>query len=173
MQYRLLENPDALRRRFADTFVQPYAQFRASHAQWISRLRTEFDENYYAQMYMWDRLVPGSRVLSFAETLKLLNGRTGEVLLLTEAPVCVARDFCQLGKGIAAAADARELAACAEEEWFTEFALAEQGRYLADPVLPTDIYIFDESFRWCIILTHETDETESAESRLCLLVGEP
>lgn len=154
MQYRLLENPEALRRRFVDTFVQPYADFRASHAKWISRLRTEFDETYYAQMYMWDRLAPDSRDISFDEALKLLKERTGEVMLLTEATECVAR----------------ELATCAEYEWFTEYALAEQGRYLADPVLPSDVYIFDESYRWCIILTHETDETEAAESRLCLLV---
>ena len=91
--------------------MQPYADFRASHTQWISRLRTEFNESYYSQMYMWDRLAPGSRVISFAEALKLLKGRTGEVLLLMEALECVARDVCQLGKGNAAAADARELEA--------------------------------------------------------------
>lgn len=175
MRYRLLENPDALRRRFMDAFVLPYEDFRAVHAWWIGRLRTEFDEAYYDKMYMWDRLTPGSRILSFGEALKFLHAREGEVLFLTEAPECVAQDFCQLYKDrkYVASADARELAECAEQEWFTDYALAEQGCYLADPVLPSDVYIFDESFRWCIVLTHETDETEAAESRLCLLAGEP
>lgn len=167
MRCRLLDNPDRLRQKFRETFVLNYDAFCALHSGWMER----YDEAHYAKMYLWDRFGPESRQISFAEALSFLKTRGGEVWFLTEDPECMAVDFCRLDKQkrYVAAASRAELAALTEYEWFTEYELAEQGRYLADPVLPSDFYVFDESFRWCLVFTHETDWDETPDSRVCFL----
>lgn len=40
------------------------------------------------------------------------------------------------------------------------------------PVLPEDIYVFDRTVSWTLILTHETYETEE-QKRICVRVGVP
>ncbi len=123
-------------------------------------------------MFLWDRLGPEAREVSFGDALEYLKKQDQEVLFLTESAECCVREFSLLNSRVefVAAAPARWLAEQAAFEWFTEYELAEQGCYLADPLLPSEVYIFDESYTWCLILTHETDETEAAESRLCLLI---
>ena len=168
MQYRFLDNPDRLRRKFRETFVLNYDAFCALHPGWADR----YDRTHFETMYLWDRFVPESRQISFSEARVFLKARHGEVWFLTEEPACIAVDFCQLDKHkrYVAAASPAELAELAAYEWFTEFELADQGRYLADPVLPSDFYVFDESFRWCLVFTHETDWDEKPDSRVCFQV---
>lgn len=173
MNYRLLQESKTIRGRFLDSFIQPYSEFVSTHSEWIASLRTAFNRGYYDSMFMWDRLKPGAREISFADALTLLKSKMEEVYFLAEVPKCTAREFCRLNSRIefTAAAVPGELAECICYEWFTEYELFEQGCYLADPILPSDLYVFDETYSWCIIFTHETDETESAESRFCLCIG--
>jgi len=167
MQYRFLNDPQTIRKKFVGKFLLPFEDFSALHPNWAER----YDEVYYAGMYMWDRFIPAGKQISFAEALIFLKARDGEVWFLTEGPECIATDFCQLDKQrrYVAAASAGELAKLAECEWFAEYELAEQGCYLADPVLPSDFYVFDGSFCWCLVFTHETDLDEKPESRVCFL----
>lgn len=168
MRYRFLETPDRIRQKFRETFVLTPDALRALYPGWAER----YDENHYKTMYLWDCFCPESRQISFAGALAFLKDRSGEVWFLTEEPECIAMDFCRLDKQkrYVAAASSAELAELAEYEWFAEYELAEQGCYLADPVLPSDFYVFDESFRWCLVFTHETDWDETPDLRLCLLV---
>lgn len=172
MEYRLLSNPGEIRRLFMERYVESYEEFRERHKEWIARLHTAFHKEYYDKMFMWDRLIPGSCAIRFADALARLKNNTGEVLFLTESTQCGTRQFCRLNNRdeFAAAADGKDLAQCISYEWYTECELFEQGRCLADPILPSDLYVFDGSLSWCLIFTHETDETESADSRFCLFV---
>ena len=176
IRYRLLSEHQEIRSKFIDTFVTPFSEFAISHTEWISEMYEkcgmEFDEKYYSEMFMWDRVTKDDRVISFADALAILRSMNTEVFFITEDFKCKSYDFCKLNKQIeyVAASKAQELADCISFEWFTVYELLEQNQYLADSTLPSDLYVFDKSFTWCLIFTHETDETESAESRLCILV---
>lgn len=170
MEYRLLSNPAGIRRWFIDQFVESFEEFCEHHKEWIARLHTEFSREYYDKMFMWDRMIQSAHEISFADALARLKSKTTEVLFLTESSQCGTQQFCRLNSQseFVAAADAKALAECISYEWFTEHELFEQGCYLPDPILPSDLYVFDESFSWCLVFTHETDETESTDSRFCL-----
>lgn len=174
MNYKLLDNHRVIRKKFLDQFIASYSEFLSSHSDWVSKIPIDFTETFFEKMFMWDRLRLQAREIPFDDAIRLLRCKNQEVLFLTESPKCVVREFCKLNnrEEYVAAAAAAELADRAEYEWYAEYELAEKGRYLANSILPTDLYIFDESFSWCIILTHETDETESAASRFCLFIGE-
>ena len=177
MNYRLLPEHSEIRSRFIDTFVASYSEFAVTHKDWICELREkhgiEFDEKYYSEMYMWDRITKNDRVISFADALNLLRNKNEEVLFLTEDPKCRIYDFCELNKEtyFVAVSLAQELAECISYEWFTSYELIAQYCYLADKILPEDLYVFDRSFTWCLVFTHETtDENQTAESRLCIFI---
>lgn len=172
MEYRLLPNPEQVRRLFIGEFVESYELFSIHHEEWIARFHTVFTKEYYDQMFMWERIIKNACEISFTDALAALKNKTGEILFLTESPHCYTRQFCRLNNQneFTAVADAKELAECISYEWFAEYELCEQDCYLADPILPSEVYVFDESFAWCLIFTHETDETESLDSRFCLLI---
>ncbi|MCH5279644.1 MAG: hypothetical protein J1E60_07650 [Christensenellaceae bacterium] len=147
MKYRLLREPKRIHKAFTDKFVQSYSEFVDSHSEWISSLKMEFNEEYYSKMYMWERIIDDAHVISFVDALELLKGKSGEVLFLTEPPNELIGDFSKLNnKNVyAAASTAQELAECIVHEWFTKYELFEQGCYLVDPILPDEVYVFDES----------------------------
>ncbi|MBQ7344765.1 MAG: hypothetical protein IJW45_01720 [Oscillospiraceae bacterium] len=172
MDYRLLPDHRHLRRIFTDKFLLPYSSFTATHEDWISGLCEPFDEAYYETMFMWDKMDPNAKVIPFSHAMDLLDDKPGEVTFLTEAPPCRVKYFCKLDSQIefVAAADPKELSRCIAQEWFDTYELEEQGLQLADPILPDDLYVFDDTFSWCLVFTHETNESRSPHSRLCLLI---
>ena len=174
MEYRLLQNPEQIRRKFARAFLESYESFSVHHKEWIAKLPIAFNKEFYDTMFMWDRIIEPACRICFADALEVLNHKKCDVLFLTESPQSCSRQRCRLNNQFqyVAVADAQALAECISYEWFTEYELLEQGRYLADPILPSEVYVFDKSFSWCLIFTHETDETETAESRLCLFIGD-
>ena len=172
MEYRLLSNPEHIRNLFIKEFVESYESFSIHHEEWIAGLHTEFSREYYDKMFMWDRKLQSARNISFVDALTVLKNKTGEVLFLTESSQCPVKEFCKLNnkEQFVATASAKELAECISYEWFTEYELCEKDCYLSDPILPSEVYVFDDSFTWCLIFTHETDETETADSRFCLYI---
>ena len=75
--------------------------------------------------------------------------------------------------------NAKELADLIEYEWYEPVRLDALGMYLAHPVLPADLYVFDASMEHLLVFTHETDYWEledeqpmkCAESRFCMMCG--
>lgn len=86
MNYSLLQESKTIRGRFLDSFIQPYSEFVSTHSEWIASLRTAFNRGYYDSMFMWDRLKPGAREISFADALTLLKSKMEEVYFLAEVP---------------------------------------------------------------------------------------
>ena len=176
MNYKLLPEPQKIRQKFIDTFVLSYSEFISLHKEYISGLQAEFNEEYYNQMFMWDRIIKSAREISFSDALALLKNKTGEILFLTEfynSTEFSGHEFTILNaySEFTAASYPQELAECISHEWFTMYELYEKDSYRDDWILPQDLYVFDKSFSWCLIFTHETDwETESADSRVCLYV---
>ncbi len=172
MEYTLLPNQAQIRHLFIEEFVSSYESFSIQNKEWTARLRTDFTKEYYDKMFMWDRTIKSAHKIRFSDALAVLMAKECEVLFLTEAPQWPIQEFCKLNNQneFAASADAKDLAKCISYEWFAQYELFEQGRYLADTILPSDLYVFDETYSWCLIFTHETDETETAASRVCLVI---
>lgn len=175
MNYKLLPEPQKIRSKFIDTFVLTYSEFVSLNGKNISELHTGFNEKHYSKMFMWDKIIKSAREISFADALTLLKNKTGEVLFLTEFyntdPVGHEFSILNAHNEFAAVSSPQELAECISYEWFTMYELYEHESYRDDWIIPQDLYVFDESFSWCLIFTHETDfETESADSRFCLYI---
>ncbi len=167
MKYEMLENPGVIRRAFESRFICTWEEFQAEHADFIARCAGDgyaVDLSWYQRAFLWDKLHRGEAVVSFAEALEFLRKHPGPVLVLSdEEPEVILR------------CDAPALADRARWEWFQDYRLQEEDRYLADVLLEQDTYICDEAMTWLVVLTHEsnwtlTDSRERAASRYCLLV---
>lgn len=66
-----------------------------------------------------------------------------------------------------------ELGRFAADEWNAEIEAEKHDCYIEYPRFPSDIYVFDESFSWFVIFTHESDEYERLSpddiERLCII----
>lgn len=175
MEYKLLTNSKTIRSLFIAQFVESFEEFSEHHQEFISRLRTAFNREYYDKMFMWDRIWKNVRQISFADALDILKKKEQPVLFLTESPQVEVREYCKLNNQceFVAQAEASDLAECISYEWFAEYKLLAQNCSLADPILPSDLYVFDDSYTWCLIFTHETDDWdnwENADARVCFLI---
>lgn len=185
MKMTFLENPPELRSRFFRRFVLTWEEFQVHHADWIAKLAEKsytIDLKWYEQAYMWDRMSHDFPRVSFREALAFLRAREVPVIFLSEAPGHHSRPRLSWEKvhhtDFAVTCDATQLADLIEAEWFEEYRLAEENMYNPDPVLPSDVYVFDRDMTWCAVFTHETtdwdseltDPMKAAESRYCILV---
>lgn len=184
MEIKLLENAEEIRKRFIECFVMSWKEFQIKQKDWIAKMAESnypIDIEWYEQAYMWDRMDTEFPRVSMKEALAFLREHHDDVLFMSEdvshhAPRHL---FFQNEKhiGFVARTASEELAALVEEEWFEDYRLGMQNMYNPYPVLPTDLYVFDFSMKWCVVFTHETTDWESeiddpmkaADSRYCII----
>lgn len=173
MEYTYLENHIAIRKEFLRRFTMPYGAFCESHAQWFANLppfyRAQYTQAYFLRLPYSDRLSPEFSPVSFEEALDQLR-RMPEAYFLTCEPGGVMCDYAVFGTGHlwAARTTGPELADAIREEWFETYALWEQDLNNPDPLFASEIYAFTPDYTQAVIFTHETDETEQPETRICL-----
>lgn len=179
MKMKFLDNTRNIRESFIKTFVMSWEEFQVEQKDLIENMakkNCQIDIVFYEQSYMWDRMRPNSPCVSMKEALAFLRGHSGSVLFMSENSEVP----CNRGKmpvNFIAEADAHTLADRIEQEWYDSYRLAEQNMYDPDAFLPSDIYVFDFSMKWCVVFTHETTDWESeldnpmkaAESRCCIV----
>lgn len=174
MKYSLLSDHLQIRKRFLLRFTLAYPDFcrirRERMRRWPERYRDQFTESYYERIPYSDRLIPAFRPLSFVDALAQLRSWARPARFLTNGPDSLCHDHTILGNQTlyCALADPRELADRLEFEWFEEYRLFEEMMHLPDAIFPSELYVFDEQMSRCLIFTHETDETELPETRICL-----
>lgn len=171
MDYEYLPDPIEIHDRFLRRYTLPYGAFCRRHADWLAKLpmtfRRSYTQDYFARLPYSDRLVPEFTVLSFEDALAQLRGM-GTVTFLTSPPGGVLRDHARFGteRLWAARAEGTWLSEAVREDWFRTYALWDQGMYDPEPLFGSEVYAFSDSA--CLIFTHETDETELPETRICL-----
>lgn len=71
-------------------------------------------------------------------------------------------------------ADGAELGRLSVNEWNAELDAEKHDCYIEYPQLPSDIYVFDESFSWYVVFTHEFDDCDSPDDivRHCIIFSE-
>lgn len=185
MNFTLLKDPDGIRARFREKFVPAWAEFQVHHANWIAEVAARnyvIDADWYAQSYMWERFPPDVPYATMEEALSFLRTRTDSVYLISEAANHHSHPRLSIAgvhhTNFAALCNATELADLIKHEWFEDYRLSMQNMYDPDPVLPSELYIFDPEMTWCAVFTHETTDWESelddpmkaAQSRYCMIL---
>ena len=172
MKYQLLSHPNTIRSKFMKRFVMSYEEFCALYPD------TRISETSYHSLYMWDRMIDRYEQITFEMALKMLRNKGDNVIFISESQDVSAYYHCEMQNwwedinGAAATADMAELVERISYEWYTSYEMWEQGCQFEDYLLPDDLYVFDDTYSWCIIFTHETvDYSEKAEARLCFCIN--
>ena len=184
MKILLLDNNDEIRKNFIRRFVMSWDEFQVELKDFIDEMKKRneiVDIDFYNRSYMWDKISSNYSRVSFREALQVLASIDNNVMFMSENEnvPCYAELFIdgQNIRNFVAQSNAKELAKLIEKEWFEGYILAEQGMYNPNPILPEDLYVFDNSMSWFAVFTHETtdweseldDPMKSAESRYCIL----
>ena len=182
MKTELFVLPEKAIADFMEAFILTRDEFRTVRPDFVASLEDlhiDFDL-WYDRAYLWDKMSPDLPVVTVREALRLLRSREGRVLFMSE-PEMSGNPGGLIHRGrevhdYVAMVHAHELADRIKYEWFENHRLYSEDHYLADTILPEDLYVFDTTFDWVIVFTHETDpdmdlSSESAETRLCLAFG--
>lgn len=177
----IIQDAAEVRQAFTNKFTLSWDEFCLSNREWIENAAKSGYTVDYEGLYLWELM--NERAISFADALSFLRSLNGDVYLMSESEKKPnAHGFTLDGveyKGIVARADARALADLIEYEWNEGWRLMDTGYYLADTVLPEDLYVFDEAMEHLLVFTHEsdfwelelTDPMRCAASRYCMMHG--
>ena len=152
MNFEVLEAKCAkrLRERFIERFIDT---------------GSEYYKKYYAQddvygHFLWDCRKPAVKGQFFEYTQE-----EAADFLKTRGSVYFMWDHWREGTVFAdeypdavIKADGGDVGRLAVDEWNAEIEAEKHDCYIEHPQLPSDIYVFDGSFSWYVIFTHETDE---------------
>lgn len=184
MKIDVLQGAQHLRERFIQKYVVTWEQFQILYQDFIEERAKKgypIDKEWYHQAYLWDKMHPDFKAVSFSASLASLRQKSGYVLFMSEDETHnypgKLFPLTERITNFVARMDSVELAELIEREWFDDYRLAEQNMYNPAPVLPEDLYVFDESMEWFIVFTHETADWESetdepmkaAASRYCIV----
>ncbi len=185
MEILLLDNNNEIRKNFIEHFVMSWDEFLVELKDFIDSMRKRneaVDIDFYNKSYMWDKISSKYSRVSFREALKFLSSIDNDVMFMSEDEnvPCSAELFIngQKIRNFVAQVGAKDLSKLIEKEWFETYILAEQGMYNPKPILPEDLYVFDNSMTWFVVFTHETtdweteDSMKEAESRYCIIYSE-
>ena len=177
MNIRLLDNNDEIRQKYINSFLLTKTDFELTHRDFVSDLKQSGKdyEAWYDNSFMWDRMPSEYHIISISKARESLKDKSVDVLFMSEKKgfggTCRLVLENEMIEGFVAKTDAAELAKLIEYEWYTGWKAFWEERYF-EGSLPEDLYIFDETFRWTIVFTHETDwNAEGAtkpETRFCI-----
>lgn len=164
IQMELLDNYARIRAAFVNKFL-PASYMDAANESACSR-------------FMWDYMPKSDYPsVSFAVALNLLRSCSGDVIFMSEeSTYLIGRNNTQF----VAKANAESLSDLIEFEWMENARLFAEERYLADSILPEDLYVFTPEMDRMLVFTHETsnyeaelneDYLEQAQSRVCIAYG--
>lgn len=179
MKTEIIKNAEEIRQRYIECFVDSKEKFKEAHnREFVARLE-DFDK-WYDGAFIWDKITNKAKVTSIGQSLEQLRSKAGNVLFMSEG-----KDFkgsCHMIfnseeiQGFVARANAKELAEKISYEWYESVKQYLESQTIMEKTLPEDLYVFDESFEWTIVFTHETDGNvqspiDDLDSRLCFVYG--
>lgn len=158
MNFKLLDNTKDIGEAFINRFIMSWEEFQVELKDFIAEMEKKnhpVDMTFYEQLLFWDRMSRNFSRVPMAEALAFLREHSGPVLFMGEK----GEDGYHRGRRVVdfiAEADVHVLAKKIEQEWYDSYRLAEQNTYDANAILPSDLYVFDSSIKWCVVFTHET-----------------
>ena len=178
MKINYIDNISGIEKEFLSRFVLSWDAFQIKQKDWIAEMNKSncpITKHWYDQSYMWDRMDPKHPHVSMIEALRFLRNHSGTIMFATEKGE---NAYFQGKKSIAfiAEADVLALADRIEYEWYSSYGLTKENKSYEDP-LPDDLYVFDNSMKWCVVFTHETTDYDleidtcekAARNRYCII----
>ncbi|MDE6728295.1 MAG: hypothetical protein K2J80_10215 [Oscillospiraceae bacterium] len=153
-----------LREKFIERFVDTECEYFQRHLP---------QANEYVRGFLWDCLKAGSKKQVTQErAAEFIKDRGGVYFMWDhwrEGTV-----FADEYPNTVIKADGGEVGRLSVEEWNAEIEAEKHDCYIEHPQLPSDIYVFDDSFSWYAVFTHEFDDCESLDDivRYCIVFSE-
>ena len=181
MRITLAENGTDIRRAFVEKHTMPWPRFLENHRDWVKFLEDRKYPVRYEDRFLWELM--DYPTVPFDQALALLRSMEGDVFFMSEgetSPHChgLLIDG-KTHKGGVAKAKAAALSDLIGYEWYEQWRLSAMDSYLADRVLPDDLYVFDTGMERLLVFTHENDfwdleleqPMKAAASRFCKMYG--
>lgn len=164
MEFEVVETGRAefLRGRFIERFVDTKCKYYREYY---------LQANEYVHGFLWDCLK------DFFDEKNRCTQEQAAQLLEKRSGVYFMWDFWREGSVFAdeypnavIKANGAELGRLSVNEWNAELEAEKHECYIEHPRLPSDIYVFDESFSWYVVFTHEFDDCENNDGivRYCI-----
>ena len=189
MNYTLLNEQEAtrVRERFEKTFIKTPQEYELSAAKWREE---QFAENPNAQIYPipnYNEVIYWSKIkcykeIDFEEAISFLSSISNPVYFMSDVELegyvgmhLLKDDKASIGF-VAVHDDPKSFAEHIYNEWKCYMTYDyENEEVWFEPLLPEDLYVFDESFSWMLVFTHHNvddfmPEPPSGENRGCFIV---
>ena len=190
MDYTLLneERAKQVRERFESTFIETPEEYMASALKWREEY---FSNNPNAHVYplpKFDEVIYWSKIkcykeIDFAEAISFLSSINNPVYFMSDVELegyvgmhLLNDPRASIGF-VAVHDDPKSFAEHIYNEWkcYMTYDYENEEEWF-DPLLPDDLYVFDESFSWMLVFTHHNvddfapDRVENSYNRLCFLL---
>lgn len=159
MKITLLENNEEIRRNFIDRFVMSWDEFQNKDKNSANHLGID----WFKKSFLWDRFYLGTSIVSFSSALSAIKEHTESVLFMSDDNIHHPGELFYNNKkytNFVGRVNANELANLIEKEWDSWYDSEEDIWFTSEvttqPILPEDLYVFDESMKWFIAFTHES-----------------
>ncbi len=181
LDIQIMKNHQEIRKVFCEKFVLSKEAFEIQYKEWIEFARSKGHELKYEEVLLWDKM-PQYQPISFDRALDFLRDLNHPVYAMSEPEKPHEQGFTLDGtthRGVVIQADSAALAELMGYEWYEDWRLMEEDCYLADAILPGDLYVFDPSMEHLLVFTHEHDFWDlvrtqpmvAAKSRYCMCHG--
>lgn len=189
MNYTLLptEKATQIRERFEKTFIETPQEYELSAAKWREE---QFAGNPNAQIYPipnYNEVIYWSKIkcykeIDFAEAISFLSNVGNPVYFMSDVELegyvgmhILGWNYDSIGF-VAVHDDPKSFAEHIYNEWkcYMTYDYENEEVYF-EPLLPEDLYVFDDSFSWMLVFTHHNrddfmPEPPSGENRGCFIV---
>ena len=190
MNYTLLNEQEStrVRERFEKTFIETPQEYELSAAK---RREEQLAENPNAQIYPipnYNEVIYWSKIkcykeIDFAEAISFLSSISNPVYFMSDVELegyvgmhILGWNYDSIGF-VAVHDDPKSFAEHIYNEWKCYMTYDyENAEVWFEPLLPEDLYVFDESFSWMLVFTHHNsddfapDREENSFNRLCFLL---
>lgn len=165
MEFKVVEAKlaEQLREKFIERFVDTEGE----------RFHDYYDESdKYVRHFLWDHLKRSFEVCTQEQAAEYLQNR-GDVYFMwdfwREGTV-----FADKYRGAVIMANGGDVGRLAIDEWNAEIEAEKHDCYIEYPQLPSDIYVFDDSFSWYVVFTHEFNDCDKLDDivRFCVKFSE-
>lgn len=165
MKFEVVEA--AYAKRLRETFIKRFVDTKCGYFQ------SYLEANEHIRSFLWDCLKADNKMQVTQErAAEFLEGRGGVYFMWDHWRK--GTFFADEYPGAVIKADGGEIGRFSVDEWNAELESEKHDCYIEYPQFPSDIYVFDESFSWCVIFTHEFDECDSLDDivRYCIIYSE-
>ena len=175
MEFFICNNSSEIRIRFISYFVMPYNLCKKRYNERFKDKRYEYTFKKYREDFMWCRFPDDAIEMCFEHAIDFLSKKSSNVFFMSEDVGNGSMNYCEFeqgnnNRGRVASVNAKDLAYTIKHEW--KLKSTEETYFQQEYILPDDLYVFDDSFLWCIVFTHENYIDSVSDSRICFYIYE-